>query len=143
MPLSPGTKFRSYAEEWEVVKDKRTRYSKEVREKTKAKYIGMYLLDEDDEEHPKRVIKRMAWHKDRRATAAGWIVETVDANSHDNWAAYHVLKAHGQKLVDGDLFADVKRATDRGLNKHRTVIYEEEEEEEGEEGEEGEGEEYK
>ena len=56
--------------------------------------------------------------------------------------AYHVLKAHGQKLVDGDLFADIKRATDSGLNKHRTVIYEEEEEEEGEEGEEGEGEEY-
>ena len=59
VPLNPGTKFRSYAEEWEVVKDKRTRYSKEVREKSKAKYIGMYLLDEDDEEHPKRVIKRM------------------------------------------------------------------------------------
>ena len=143
MPLNPGTKFRCYAEEWEVVKDKRTRYSKEVREKSMAKYIGMYLLDEDDEEHEKRVIKRMVWHKDRRATAAGWTVDTVDADSQDNWAAYHVLKAHGQKLVDGDLFADIKRATDRGLNKHRTVIYEEEEEEEGEEGEEGEGEEYK
>ena len=109
-----------------IVKDKRTRYSKEVREKSKDKYIGMYLLDEDDEEHPKRVIKRMAWHKDRRATAAGWTVDTVDADSHDNWAAYHVLKAHGQKLVDGDLFADIKRATDRGLNKHRTVVSEEE-----------------
>ena len=36
-----------------------------------AKYIGMYLLDEDDEKHEKRVIKRMVWHKDRRATAAG------------------------------------------------------------------------
>ena len=157
VPLNPGTKFRSYAEEWEVVKDKRTRYSKEVREKSKAKYIGMYLLDEDDEEHPKRVIKRMAWHKDRRATAAGWTVDTVDADSHDNWAAYHVLKAHGQKLVEGDLFADIQRATDRGLNKHRTVVSKEDEkksEEEKrkrenekrkkreEEGEEGEGEEY-
>ena len=50
----------------------------------------------------KRVIKRMVWHKDRRATAAGWTVDSVDADSHDNWAAYHVLKAHGQKLVDGD-----------------------------------------
>ena len=43
------------------------------------------------------------------------------------------------------MFADIKRATDRGLNKHRTVVNEEEEEEEGEdgeEGEEGEGEEY-
>ena len=72
--------------------------------------------------------------------------DTVDADSHDNWAAYHVLKADGQKLVDGDLFADIKRATDRGLNKHRTVVNDEEEEEEGEEegeeGEEGEGEEY-
>ena len=26
----------------------------------------MYLLDADDEEHEKRVIKRMVWHKDRR-----------------------------------------------------------------------------
>ena len=92
-----------------------------------AKYIGMYLIDEDDEEHPKRVIKRMAWHKDRRATAAGWTVDTVDADSHDNWAAYHVLKAHGQKLVEGDLFADIQRATDLGLNKHRTVVSEEDE----------------
>ena len=74
----------------------------------------------------KRVIKRMVWHKDRRATAAGWTVDSVDADSHDYWAAYHVLKAHGQKLVDGDLFADIKRATDRGLNKHRTVVSEEE-----------------
>ena len=130
------------------MKDKRTRYSKEVREKSKAKYIGMYLLDEDDEEHPKRVIKRMAWHKDRRATAAGWTVDSVDADSHDNWAAYHVLKAHGQKLVDGDLFADIKRATDRGLNKHRTVVSEEEGrkkrggKKKEEEEEEREGEEY-
>ena len=98
----------------------------------------------------------MAWHKDRSATAAGWTVETIDANSHDNWAAYHVLKAHGQKLVEGDLFADIQRATDRGLNKHRTVVSKEDEkkseeekrkrEEEKrkreEEGEEGEGEEY-
>ena len=72
--------------------------------------------------------------------------DTVDADSHDTWAAYHVLKADGQKLVDGDLFADIKKATDRGLNKHRTVVNDEEEEEEGEEegeeGEEGEGEEY-
>ena len=30
VPLNPGTKFRSYAEEWEVVKDKRIRFSKEV-----------------------------------------------------------------------------------------------------------------
>ena len=104
----------------------------------------------------KRVIKRMVWHKDRRATAAGWTVDTVDADSHDNWAAYHVLKAHGQKLVEGDLFADIQRATDRGLNKHRTVVSKEDEkkseeekrkrEEEKrkreEEGEEGEGEEY-
>ena len=81
--------------------------------------------------------------------SAGWTVDTVDADSHDNWAAYHVLKAHGQKLVDGDLFADIKRATDRGLNKHRTVVSEEDgkksEEEKRkreEEGEEGEGEEY-
>ena len=150
VPLNPGTKFRCYAEEWEVVKDKRTRYSKEVREKSMAKYIGMYLIDEDDEEHPKRVIKRMAWHKDRRATAAGWTVDTVDADSHDNWAAYHVLKAHGQKLVEGDLFADIQRATDLGMNKHRTVVSEEDEKKseeekkkrEEEEGEEGEGEEY-
>ena len=69
----------------------------------------------------KRVIKRMVWHKDRRATAAGWTVDSVDADSHDNWAAYHVLKAHGQKLVEGDLFADIQRATDRGLNNHRNV----------------------
>jgi hypothetical protein len=122
VPLNPGTKFRCYAEEWEVVKDKRTRYSKEVREKSMAKYIGMYLLDEDDEEHEKRVIKRMVWHKDRSATAAGWTVDTVDADSHDNWAAYHVLKADGQKLVDGDLFADIKRATAAGLNNHRNVV---------------------
>ena len=47
------------------------------------------------------------------------------------------------------MFADIKRATDRGLNKHRTVVSEEQEkksEEEKrkreEEGEEGEGEEY-
>ena len=128
VPLNPGTEFRCYAEWWEVVKDKRTRYSKEVREKSMAKYIGMYLLDEDDEEHEKRVIKRMVWHKDRRATAAGWTVDTVDADSHDNWAAYHVLKADGQELVSGDLFADIKRATDSGLNRHRTIIYESEEE---------------
>ena len=65
-------------EEWELVKEKRTRYSKEVREKSMAKYIGMYLLDEDDEDHEKRVrvIKRMMWHKDRRATAAGWTPST-------------------------------------------------------------------
>ena len=110
-----------------------------------AKYIGMYLLDKDDEDHEKRVITRMVWHKDRRATAAGWTAYTVYANSQENWAAYHVLKADGQKLVDGDLFADIKRATDRGLNKHHTVVNEEEEEEEGEDGEageEGEGEEY-
>jgi len=69
----------------------------------------------------------MVCHKDRRATAVGWTVDTVDADSHDNWAAYHVLKADGQKLVDGDLFADIKRATDRVLNKHRTVVNEEEE----------------
>eukprot|EP00936_MAST-01D_sp_MAST-1D-sp1_P000500 g500.t1 len=96
-----------------------------------AKYIGMYLLDEDDEEHEKRVIKRMVWHKDRRATAAGWTADTVDADSHDNWAAYHVLKADGQVLVSGDLFADIKRATDSGLNRHRTIIYESEEGEDG------------
>ena len=94
----------------------------------------------------KRVIKRMVWHKDRRATAAGWTVDSVDADSHDNWAAYPVLKAHGQKLVDGDLFADIKRATDRGLNKHRSEeeekISEEKERKREEEGEEGEGEEY-
>ena len=131
VPLNPGTEFRCYAEGWEVVKDKRTRYSKEVREKSMAKYIGMYLLDEDDEEHEKRVIKRMVWHKDRRATAAGWTVDTVDADSHDNWAAYHVLKADGQVLVSGDLFADIKRATDSGLNRHRTIIYESEEEQDG------------
>ena len=47
------------------------------------------------------------------------------------------------------MFADIKRATDRGLNKHRTVVNDEEVEEEGEEegeegeeGDEGEGEEY-
>ena len=90
----------------------------------------------------------MVWHKDRRATAAGWTVDSVDADSHDNWAAYHVLKAHGQKLVDGDLFADIKRATDRGLNKHRTVVSEEEGrkkrggKKKEEEEEEREGEEY-
>ena len=130
-------------EEWELVKEKRTRYSKEVREKSMAKYIGMYLLDEDDEDHEKRVrvIKRMVWRKDRRATAAGWTVDTVDANSQDNWAAYHVLKADGQKLVDGDLFADIKRATRRGWPQqpHRTVVIGEVEEQEEEEGEEGEG----
>ena len=58
-------------------------------------------------------------------------VPLLYADSHDNWAAYHVLKAHGQKLVDGDLFADIKRATDSGLNRHRTIIYESEEEEDG------------
>ena len=54
-------------EEWELVKEKRTRYSKEVREKSMAKYIGMYLLDEDDEDHEKRVrvIKRMMPHQAR------------------------------------------------------------------------------
>ena len=57
----------------------------------------------------------------------------------DNWAAYHALKAHGQKLVEGDLFADIQRATDRGLNKHSTVVSEEEEKKSEEEGE-GEGE---
>jgi hypothetical protein len=36
--------------------------------------------------------------------------DTVDADSHDTWAAYHVLKADGQKLVDGDLFPDIKIA---------------------------------
>ena len=66
-------------------------------------------------------------------------VDTVDANSQDYWAAYHVLKAAGQKLVDDDLFADIKRATEAGLNNHRTVVFGEEEEEEEEEGEEGEG----
>ena len=65
-----------------LVKDKRTRYSKEVLEKSMAKYIGMYLLDEDDEEHEKRVIKRMVWHKDRLATAAGWTVDTVTNNDY-------------------------------------------------------------
>ena len=47
------------------------------------------------------------------------------------------------------MFADIKRATDRGLNKHRTVVSEEEEKKSEEkkrkreeEGEEGEGEEY-
>ena len=59
---------------------------------------------------------------DRSATAAGWTVDTVDADSHDNWAAYHVLKADGQKLVDGDLFNDIKRATAAGLNNHRNVV---------------------
>ena len=101
-----------------------------------AKYIGMYLLDGDDEEHEKRVIKKMVWHKDRSATAAGWTVDTTDADSHDIWAAYHVLKAHAGKLVDGDVFADINRATEAGLNNHRTVVLEEEEEEEGEEKEE-------
>ena len=97
----------------------------------------------------KRVIKRMVWHKDRRATAAGWTVDSVDADSHDNWAAYHVLKAHGQKLVDGDCLLTSRGATDRGLNKHHTVVSEERKKKSEEkkrkreeEGEEGEGEEY-
>ena len=69
--------------------------------------------------------------------------DTVDADSHDNWAAYHVLKADGQKLVDGDLFNDIKRATAAGLNNHRNVVpverkaaEEEEEKRREEEGEE-------
>ena len=57
MPVNPGTKFRCYAKEWETVKDKRTWYSKDVREKSMAKYIGVFLYDEDDEDEPKREIK--------------------------------------------------------------------------------------
>ena len=37
VPVNPGTKFRCYAEEWETVKDKRTKQSKGVRKKTMAK----------------------------------------------------------------------------------------------------------
>ena len=33
---------------------------------------------------------------DRSATAAGWTVDTLDANSQDNRAKYHVLKADGK-----------------------------------------------
>ena len=123
VPVNAGTKFRCYAEDWELVKDKRIRNSKIVRERSLAKYIGMYLLDEDDEDHEKRVIKKLVWHKDRNATAAGWTVDTVDADSQDNWAAYHVLKRHtGNTLVDGDVFNDIKRATAAGLNNHRNVV---------------------
>ena len=91
--------------------------------------------------HPKRVIKRMEWHANRSATTAGWTVDTLDANSQDNREKYHVLKADGKgkdvKLVDGDVFADIKKACEMGLNNHRTIIYEPEKEKEGEE--EGEG----
>jgi hypothetical protein len=125
VPVNPGTEFRCYAEEWETVKDKRTRLSKDVREKSMAKYIGMFLYDEEDDEHPKRVIKQMEWHANRSATAAGWTVDTLDANSQDNRAKYHVLKADGKgkdvKLVDGDVFADIKKACEMGLNNHRTI----------------------
>ena len=38
--------------------------------------------NENDEEHEKRVIKRMVWHKDRLATAAGWTVDTVTNNDY-------------------------------------------------------------
>ena len=140
VPVNPGTEFRCYAEEWETVKDKRTRLSKDVREKSIAKYTGMFLYDEDDAEHPKRVIKQMVWHANRSATAAGWTVDTLDANSQDSREKYHVLKADGKgkntKLVDGDVFADIKKACKMGLNKHRTIIYEPGEEEEEEEEEE-------
>ena len=78
----------------------------------------------------------MVWHANRSATAAGWTVDTVDANSQDNREKYHVLKADGKgknaKLVDDDVFHDIKKACEMGLNKHRTIIYEPEEEEEEE-----------
>ena len=59
----------------------------------------------------------MVWHANRSATAAGWTVETLDANSQDNREKYHVLKADGKgknaKLVDGDVciyvFADINQ----------------------------------
>ena len=41
------------------------------------------------------------------------------------------------KLVDCNVFADIKKACEMGLNNHRTIIYEPEKEKEGEE--EGEG----
>ena len=73
-----------------------------------AKNIGMFLYDEDDEGHPKRKIKQLKWFAQRSATAAGWTVDTVDANSHDNPQTYLVLKADGTgrnaKLIDGDVF---------------------------------------
>ena len=48
-----------------------------------AKNIGMFLYDEDDEGHPKRKIKQLKWFAKKSATAAGWTVDTVDANSHN------------------------------------------------------------
>ena len=41
-------------------------------------------------------------------------------------------KGKDVKLVDGDVFADIKKACEMGLNTHRTIIYEPEEEEEEE-----------
>ena len=67
--------------------------------------------------------------------------DTLDANSQDNREKYHVLKADGKgkdvKLVDDDVFADIKKACEMGLNNHRTIIYEPEKEKEGEGGEDG------
>ena len=60
-----------------------------------VKYIGMFLYDEDDEDHPKRKIKQLKWFAQKSATAAGWTVDTVDANSHGNPQTYLILKADG------------------------------------------------
>lgn len=60
------------------MKDKRTRARAHAAEqgrarevKSIAKSTGMFLYDEEDDEHPKRVIKQMVWHANRSATAAG------------------------------------------------------------------------